>query len=200
MKSPATGAVRRLSPLVPVLLAGILVTACGPNRGPEYGVDPVDSEALAVPPDLTAEPLATQDPFPELPDVSQFRPGPLSAESEGEWQARVEGNTLVAPVPRGWAQGALRAALLLQGVAVAEEREGLLRTGWLNAEDHRHLGVKPPEDGRIRYSLEMRSPGAGTTRVLAQAERRDGDEVARASSERVSQLLHALQPAFGKAR
>jgi hypothetical protein len=200
MKSPATGAVRRLSPLVPLLLAGMLAVGCGPNRGPDYGADPVESKALAVPPDLTAEPLATQNPFPDLPDASQLRPGPVSAEADGEWVARVQGNVLDVPVPTGWALGAVRAALLLQGVAVAEEREGLLRTGWLGAEDHRHLGVKPPAEGRIRYNLETREQSPGVTRILAQAETRNGDDVRRTASKRVNQFLRALQPAFGKRR
>jgi|GEM_PF-4363943 len=200
MKSPVTGAARRFSPLVPALLAGVLIAACGPNRGPDYGADPVESRALAIPPDLTAEPLATQNPFPDLSDVAELRSGPLSAEADGDWLAQVEGNTLDVPVPEGWALGAVRAALLLQGVAVAEERAGLLRTGWLSPEDHRHLGVEPPAEGRIRYSLETRPQSGGSTRILAQAETRDGDEVSRASSQRVNQFLQALQPAFGKRR
>lgn len=200
MKLPAMGAVRRLSPLALALVAGALAVACGPNRGPDYGADPVESQALAIPPDLTAEPLAARTPFPDLPDASQLRPGPASAEAQGEWLAQLAGNTLDVPAPQGWALGGVRAALLLQGVAVAEEREGLLRTGWLSAEDHRHLGVQPPVDGRIRYSLEARPGADGSTRLLAQAETRDGDEVARASSKRVNQFLQALQPAFGKRR
>jgi len=200
MKSPVPGAARRFSPLIPAVIAGMLAAACGPNRGPDYGVDPVDSRALAIPPDLTAEPLAVQSPFPDLADVEEFRPGPLSAEAEGEWVAKIEGNTMNVPVPEGWALGTVRASLLLQGVAVAEERQGLLRTGWLTAEDHRHLGVKPPAAGRIRYSLETRQQSDGFSRILAQAETRDDDDVARAASERVSQFLQALQPAFGKRR
>ncbi|MFB6260546.1 MAG: hypothetical protein ABEJ96_02680 [Thiohalorhabdaceae bacterium] len=199
MKSPPTGAARRFSPLVPVLLAGI-VAACGPNRGPDYGADPVESQSLAIPPDLTAEPLATQNPFPDLPDIEQPRTGPESAEAEGEWVARIDGNTLNVPVPEAWALGSVRAALLLHGIGVAEERLGLLRTGWLSAEDHRHLGVEPPSQGRVRYTLESRPQSEGATRLLVQAESRDGDEVARASQERVTQFLQTLQPAFGKSR
>lgn len=200
MKSPATGAARRLSPLAPVLVAGLLAAACGPNRGPDYGADPVESRSLAIPPDLTAEPLATQSLFPDMPDIDQPRTGPESVEAEGEWMASIDGSTLNAPVPEAWALGSVRAALLLQGMAVAEERRGLLRTGWLSAEDHRHLGVEPPSQGRVRYTLETRPQSDGATRILAQAESRDGDEVERASRERVTQFLQALQPAFGKRR
>lgn len=200
MKLPPKAVVRRLSLLTAVLLAGALAAGCGPNRGPEYGVDPVDSRALAIPPDLTAEPLATADPFPDLPDIAELRSGPEPADTEGEWVARVRGNTLEAPVPEGWALGSVRAALLLQGIGVAEERQGLLRTGWLSAEDHRHLGVKPPAEGQVRYSLESRSQPAGVTRILAQAEARNDGEVKRARGGRVKQFLQALQPAFGKRR
>ncbi|HKJ71182.1 MAG TPA: hypothetical protein VKA55_05475 [Gammaproteobacteria bacterium] len=200
MKLSSPGAVRRHSPLLPVLLAGALLAACGPNRGPDYGADPVDSQALAIPPDLTAEPLATQNPFPDLPDISQYRPGPESAEADGKWLARIDGNTMAVPVPSGWALGSVRAALLLQGVAVGQEREGTLRTPWLAAADLRHLGVKPPEDGRLRYTVRAESQSGGATRLLVQAERRDGDDVVRAANERVGQFLQALQPAFGKRR
>lgn len=200
MKSPVPGAARRFSPLVPVIVAGMLVAACGPNRGPDYGADPLDSRALAIPPDLTAEPLAVQSPFPDLADVEEFRPGPVSAEAKGDWLAKIEGNTMNVPVPEGWALGTVRASMLLQGVAVAHERQGLLVTEWLTAEDHRHLGVKPPDEGRVRYSLEAQQQSNGSTRILAQAETRDDDDVARAASKRVSQFLRALQPAFGKRR
>ncbi len=180
-------------------LAGVLVAACGPNRGPAYGVDPVDSRALAIPPDLAAEPLVTRSPFPDLPDASRMRPGPLAAEKEGGWAARVEGNTMSVPVPVAWALGGARAALLLQGVPVDREREGYLRTPWLTPEDHRHLGVQPPEEGRVRYVLELRDLDGGT-RITAQGTVRDGDDVRRADAERVTQFLQALQPAFGKRR
>ncbi|MEF8792426.1 hypothetical protein [Thiohalorhabdus sp.] len=200
MKPPASGTVRRFSPLFPVLLAGVLAVACGPNRGPDYGADPVESQSLAIPPDLTAEPLATQNPFPDLPDIERPRTGPDSAEAEGDWMASLDGNTLNVPVPEAWAMGSVRAALLLHGIAVAEERLGLLRTGWLSGEDHRHLGVEPPSQGRVRYTLESRPQANGATRILAQAESREGDEVKRASQESVTQFLQAIQPAFGKRR
>ena len=180
-------------------LAAVLLGACGPSRGPEYGVDPVESRALAIPPDLAAEPLAVRDPMPGLPEASRMRPGPLAAEMGGDWVARVEGNTLVVPAPSGWALGGARTALLLQGVPVEQEREGFLRTPWLTAEDHRHLGVQPPGEGRIQYTLEVRSAEGGS-RITVQGSRRNGDEVRRAEADRVTQFLQALQPAFGKRR
>jgi hypothetical protein len=179
---------------------GLLAAGCGPNRGPDYGADPVEQQALAIPPDLTAEPLASSSPFPDLPAAARFHPGPLPADGEGEWSAQTEGNTLVLPVPAGWALGTARAALLMQGVAIDRERQGGLRTPWLGAEDLRHLGVAPPADGRLRFSLQTEALSDRSSRLLAQGERRDGDEVVRAETARVTEFLQALQPAFGKRR
>lgn len=189
-----------LSALGLVVIGALAVSGCGGPMGPDYGADPVESRELAIPPDLTAQPLATQASFPDLPSIEELRPGPRSAEAPADWEGRLEGNVLTVPVPTGWAAGAARAALLLRGVDVAEERSGMLRTDWLNARDHRHLGVSPPADGRIRYTLEIRSESPGVSQVLAQAARRNGDEVSRAQSDRVNQFLKALQPAFGKQR
>ena len=179
---------------------GLLVAGCGPNRGPDYGADPVEQKALAIPPDLAAEPLASRNPFPDLPRGAGFQPGPLAADDEGTWAGKTDGNTLVVPVPASWALGTVRAALLMQGVAIAEERQGALRTEWLGAEDLRHLGVSPPADGRLRYSLQTESLSGQSSRLLIQGEHRDGDEVSRAETQRVTEFLQALQPAFGKRR
>lgn len=200
MSPPSEIVYRWPSRLILLLASGLLATACGTGQGPDYGVDPVERQALAVPPDLTAQPLATQTPFLDLPPIRQLRPGPQSAKASGEWVGRLEGAELTVPIPSGWALGTARAALLLQGIAIAKEREGLLRTGWLTVQEHRHLGVPPPSEGRIRYTLEIRSDSKGVTQLLGQGVRRDGDEVSRASSERVNQLLKALRPAFGKKR
>jgi hypothetical protein len=180
--------------------AGLLVAGCGPNRGPDYGADPVEQKALAIPPDLAAEPLASRNPFPELPEGAGFQPGPLAADDEGDWAGKAEGNTLTVPVPARWALGTVRAALLMQGVAIAEERQGALRTEWLGAEDLGHLGVSPPADGHLRYVLQTETLSEQSSRLLVQGEHRDGDEVSRAATQRVTEFLQALQPAFGKRR
>ncbi|SCX76730.1 hypothetical protein SAMN05661077_0325 [Thiohalorhabdus denitrificans] len=188
----------RAGPLL--ALAAVVLAGCGPNRGPEYGAEPVEREALAIPPDLAAEPLAAQDPFPNLPDASQFRPGPRAAEADGEWAAKLDGNTLSAPVPGGWALGAFRAALVLQGAGIDEERRGMLRTEWLGEEALSALGVPVVEDGPVRFTVKARGLAGGGTRLLVQGAVRSGSDADSASEESVQGLLEAVRPAFGKRR
>jgi len=190
----------RLALALLALGTGLALSGCGPNRGPAYGADPVEQKALAIPPDLTAEPLASRNPFPDLPQGSRFHPGPKAADGQGDWAAAPDGNTLAAPVPATWALGTVRASLLMQGVAIAEERQGALRTEWLGRKELRQLGITPPEDGRLRYLLEAESLSAQSSRLRVQGERRDGDEVMRAETQQVTEFIQAVQPAFGKRR
>ncbi|MFA9460542.1 hypothetical protein [Thiohalorhabdus methylotrophus] len=186
--------------VVPLVLSALLLAGCGPNRGPEYGADPVEREALAIPPDLAAEPLAAQNPYPNLPDISQFRPGPRPAEREGQWAAQVNGNTLNTGVPAGWALGTVRAALLMQGAAIAEERTGVLRTAWLGSEALGSLGVPAPESGNIRFTVKSRGLSGGGSRVVVQGAHREDDNVRAVADKVLQEFLRAVQPAFGKRR
>lgn len=196
-----TRSLRQRIPLaVAALLAVVVVLAgCSTNRGPDYGADPLDSRALAVPPSLSAEPVSPHHPFTNLDSLERFRPGPQPEQGDGEWAAQVSGNGLVAPVPPAWTLGTLRAALLLQGVGIGEEKATVLRTGWLDAEAHERLGVEPPKRGPARYTLEAQETGDGGTQLHAQAVvRGDDDEVRSLSAERVRSFLKALRPAFGR--
>lgn len=183
---------------VAAFAVAIFLAGCGTQRGPDYGVAPQESKALAVPPDVTAEPLAVENPYPSLADTARFRSGPLAVEGDGEWAARVKGSTLLAPVPTGWAQGVVRAALVLHGIDVAQEREGALRTGWLDAEAHKQLGAPPPAVGEARYTFRFERKTAGVTRILAQGVVRSGDDMGRSDGRGVEAFLKALQPAFGR--
>jgi len=193
---PRLGALRRTG--LGLVVTVLVVAGCGPNRGPGYGANPMESKTLAVPPDLSAEPLAAQNPYPNLPDVSRFRPGPQPAEAKGKWAARVHGNTLTAAIPKGWALGTVRAALLMQGVAIHQEREGILRTGWLRGKDLSHLGVPAPEQGPIRFTVQTQSVQGGGARIVVQGKVRNDGEVRAAPDKPVKEFLLAVQPAFGK--
>ena len=191
--------VGRWLPLISAVLMALVATGCSTSRGPDYGADPLESRALAVPPDLSAQPVSPHHPFTDLGSLARYRPGPQPAEGEGRWAAQVSGNGLVAPTPPGWTLGTLRAALLLRGVAIAEEKETVLRTGWLGEAAHQRLGVEPPKRGPARYTLEARPTGDGGTEVQVQAAVRVEDEEVRSlSAQRVQPFLEALRPAFGR--
>jgi len=182
-----------------VLALLVVLSGCSTNRGPDYGADPLESRALAVPPDLSAQPVSPHHPFSNLDSLAQYRPGPQPASGEGRWAAQVSGNGLVAPTPLGWTLGTLRAALLLKGVGIADEKEAVLRTGWLGEAAHQRLGVTPPERGPARYTLEASPTGDGGSEVHVQAVVRTEDEEVRSlSAQRIQPFLEALRPAFGR--
>jgi hypothetical protein len=182
-----------------ILVAAGLAAGCSGHRGPEYGADPLESKALAVPPDVSAEPVAPHHPFADLQGLATYRPGPTPPQSDGEWAVRISGTGMVTAVPPGWTLGGLRTALLLKGVAVSEEKETVLRTGWLGREGHSRLGIESPEGGEARYTLQVEATGDGGSRVQARGVvRAGGDEPSTLPAERVEGFLKALRPAFGR--
>lgn len=185
--------------LAALALLLMLLAGCSTHRGPDYGADPLESRALAVPPDLSAEPVSPHHPFSNLGGLARYRPGPQPAAAEGQWAGRVSGTGMVTPVPPAWTLGSLRAALLLKGVGIADEKETVLRTGWLDAAAHQRLGVEPPKRGPVRYTLEARPTGDGGTELQVKAVVRNGDGEMRAlSAQRIQAFLEALRPAFGR--
>ncbi len=188
------------------LIAAFWLSSCTAKRGPDYGVDPVERNALAIPPDLVAEPVAPKTSLPDSGAAGNVEAGPQASDSSGEWAARKEGNTLIVPVSRDWALGSIRSTLLLKGIDVAEEHEGStqvswLRTDWLDSEDLHQLEIPPPEEGKIRYLLECRSLSQKETQVFVQAKVwSGGEEVIQAQAAHVERFLTLLQPAFGKLR